>query len=289
VRRPFDEAHLLGFLSARAAHGIEYVDGGTYSRVLRLPHGNGRVHLTPEAGCVHAELELDQLRDLATAVQRCRALLDLDADPLAVCEVLGADPALRPLVTARPGTRVPGAVDGFELAVRAVLGQQVSVRAATKLVARVVEAHGERLSAGEQLHSVFPSPERLAEADPASFAMPVSRGRALTELARRVADGRLHLEAGADRVETEQALLALPGVGPWTAGYIAMRALADPDRFLPGDVVVRHAMTSLGLPDSGTAASSHAARWRPWRSYAVMHLWRSASEPSAASIHEEIA
>jgi AraC family transcriptional regulator of adaptative response / DNA-3-methyladenine glycosylase II len=180
-------------------------------------------------------------------------------------------------------------VDGFELAVRAVLGQQVSVRAATKLVARVVEAHGERLSAGEQLHSVFPSPERLAEADPASFAMPVSRGRALTELARRVADGRLHLEAGADRVETEQALLALPGVGPWTAGYIAMRALADPDRFLPGDVVVRHAMTSLGLPDSGTAASSHAARWRPWRSYAVMHLWRSASEPSAASIHEEIA
>jgi AraC family transcriptional regulator of adaptative response / DNA-3-methyladenine glycosylase II len=289
VRRPFDDAHVLGFLAARAAQGIEHVDGDTYSRVLRLPHGNGRVHLTPEPECVHVELELDQLRDLATAVQRCRALMDLDADPLAVSEVLGVDPALRALVAARPGTRVPGAADGFELAVRAVLGQQVSVAAATRLVARIVETHGERLSSGEQLHSVFPSPERLAEADPGSFAMPRARGRALVELAHRVADGRLHLETGADRVETEQALLAVPGVGPWTAGYIAMRALADPDRFLPGDVVVRQAMASLGLPDSGTAGASQAARWRPWRSYAVMHLWRSAAESTDVSINEEIA
>jgi AraC family transcriptional regulator of adaptative response / DNA-3-methyladenine glycosylase II len=289
VRRPFDDAHVLGFLAARAAQGIEHVDGDTYSRVLRLPHGNGRVHLTPEPECVHVELELDQLRDLATAVQRCRALMDLDADPLAVNEVLGADPALRALVAARPGTRVPGAADGFELAVRAVLGQQVSVAAATRLVARIVETHGERLSSGEQLHSVFPSPGRLAEADPGSFAMPRARGRALVELAHRVADGRLHLETGADRVETEQALLAVPGVGPWTAGYIAMRALADPDRFLPGDVVVRQAMASLGLPDSGTAGASQAARWRPWRSYAVMHLWRSAAESTDVSINEEIA
>jgi AraC family transcriptional regulator of adaptative response / DNA-3-methyladenine glycosylase II len=282
VREPFDAPHVLGFLTARAASGIEHVAGGTYSRVLRLPHGAGRVHLTPGPASVQAELELDQLRDLATAVQRCRALLDLDADPSAVVEILGADPALRRLVEGRPGTRMPGAVDGFELAVRAVLGQQVSVTAATRLVARIVEEHGDRLSGDAQLHSTFPSPQRLAEADPSSFGMPASRGRALVELARQAADGRLSLEAGADRAETERALLAVPGVGPWTAGYIAMRALGDPDRFLPGDVVVRNAMASLGLPGSGAPAAAHAARWRPWRSYAVMHLWRSAAEPSAA-------
>jgi AraC family transcriptional regulator of adaptative response / DNA-3-methyladenine glycosylase II len=279
VRAPFDSAQVLAFLAARSVPGLEHVDGGTYSRVLRLAHGPARVHLRAEAGHVHAELELGELRDLASAVQKCRSLLDLDADPQAVVEVLAGDEALRPLVTARPGTRVPGAVDGFELAVRAVLGQQVTVKAATGLVGRIVAAHGDPIGDHDQLHSKFPSAQRLAEADPSSFPMPVSRGRALVELARRVAEGSLCLEAGCDRAETERALLAVPGVGPWTAGYVAMRALADPDRFLPGDVAVRNAMASLGLPSSGDPAASYAARWRPWRSYAVMHLWRSAAEP----------
>jgi AraC family transcriptional regulator of adaptative response / DNA-3-methyladenine glycosylase II len=294
VRQPFDAAHVVAFLAARAAAGIEHVAGGTYSRVLRLPHGAGRVHLAPGPDVVHAELELEQLRDLSAAVQRCRALLDLDADPMAVGDVLSADEALRPLVRARPGTRVPGAVDGFELAVRAILGQQVSVAAATKLVARVVAQHGARLPGDDRLNSTFPSPQQLADADPSGFGMPVSRGAALVELAGQVAEGRILLEAGADRVETERALLAVSGIGPWTAGYIAMRALADPDRFLPGDVVVRTAMGSLGLPSDGSAAAAHAARWRPWRSYAVMHLWRSAAEvtphdlqPANALVHDK--
>jgi AraC family transcriptional regulator of adaptative response / DNA-3-methyladenine glycosylase II len=279
VRAPFDAGHLIGFLAARAAPGMELVDGLSYSRVLRLPHGTGRVHLRPQAGFVQADVELNELRDLATAVQKCRALLDLDADPLAVLEVLAADGAMGPLVRARPGTRVPGAVDGFELAVRAVLGQQVTVKAATGLVGRIVAVHGDRMTDDDRLHSAFPTAERLAAADPSSFGMPASRGRALVALAGEVAAGRLSLDAGSDRTETDRALLALPGVGPWTAAYIAMRALADPDRFLPGDVAVRSAMASLGLPDSGPAAASHAMRWRPWRSYAVMHLWRSVAEP----------
>jgi AraC family transcriptional regulator of adaptative response / DNA-3-methyladenine glycosylase II len=279
VRAPFDAKHLIGFLAARAAPGLEHVDGLTYSRVLRLPHGAGSVHLRPQAGFVRADVELDELRDVATAVQKCRALLDLDADPLAVVDVLAADGAMRPLVRARPGTRVPGAVDGFELAVRAVLGQQVTVKAAAKLVGRIVAEHGDRLSDDDQLHSAFPSAERLVEADPSSFGMPASRGRALIALAGEVAEGRLSLDAGADRAETDRALLALPGVGPWTVAYIAMRALGDPDRFLPGDVAVRSALAELGLPDTGAGAASHASRWRPWRSYAVMHLWRSVSEP----------
>jgi AraC family transcriptional regulator of adaptative response / DNA-3-methyladenine glycosylase II len=278
VRQPFDAAHVLAFLAARAAAGIEHVAGGTYSRVLRLPNGAGRVYLAPGPDVVHAELELEQLRDLSVAVQRCRALLDLDADPMAVGEVLGADEALRPVVGARPGTRVPGAVDGFELAVRAILGQQVTVAAATKLVARIVTQYGGRLTGDTELHSTFPLPQQLAEVDPSGIGMPASRGAALVELARQVAEGKVLIEPGADRVETERSLLAVPGIGPWTAGYIAMRALADPDRFLPGDVVVRTAMRSLGLPPDGAAAAAHAVSWRPWRSYAVMHLWRSVAE-----------
>jgi AraC family transcriptional regulator of adaptative response / DNA-3-methyladenine glycosylase II len=282
VREPFDAAHVLGFLAARAVPGLERVDDASCARVLRLPHGTGRVHLRPRRGHVEAALELEELRDLATAVERCRALLDLDADPEAVAEVLGPEPGLGALVRARPGTRVPGAVDGFELAVRAVLGQQVSVARATGLVARVVQQHGDRIASADGLEAVFPLPERLAEADPAGFGMPAARGRALVALARATADGRLDLDRGADRDEAEQALLAIPGIGPWTAGYIAMRALADPDRFLPGDVVLRHAMARLDLPDRGPTALAHAARWRPWRSYAVMHLWRSAAEPAVA-------
>ncbi|MDQ3627338.1 MAG: helix-turn-helix domain-containing protein [Actinomycetota bacterium] len=278
VRQPFDARQVLGFLAARAVPGLEQSDDVTYCRTLRLPHGVGRVVLHIQHDHVEADLRLAELRDLGAAVAACRALLDLDADPRAVDDLLGADPVLAPLVAARPGTRVPGHVDGFELAARAVLGQQVTVRGATTLLARLVRAHGQRLDDGPDW--LFPTPETLAEADPTGFSVPGSRGAALVALARAVASRDLELDRGADREDTAAALVALPGIGPWTAGYVAMRALGDPDRFLPGDVVLRQALSSLGLPATGSACAQRAAGWRPWRSYAVMHLWRHAAATS---------
>jgi AraC family transcriptional regulator of adaptative response / DNA-3-methyladenine glycosylase II len=293
VRQPFDAAHVLAFLAARAAAGIEHVAGGTYSRVLRLPNGAGRVHLAPGPDVVHAELELEQLRDLpsrSSAAARCSTWMPTRWRWARSSARRGAAaswsaPARHPCSWCSGRLRAGCARDPR---------QQVTVAAATKLVARVVAQHGARLPGDDRLNSTFPSPQQLADADPSGFGMPVSRGAALVELAGQVAEGRILLEAGADRVETERALLAVSGIGPWTAGYIAMRALADPDRFLPGDVVVRTAMGSLGLPSDGSAAAAHAARWRPWRSYAVMHLWRSAAEvtphdlqPANASVHDK--
>lgn len=278
VRRPFDGEHVLAFLAARAVPGLEDAQPAGYTRTLRLPHGAGRVTLRLHEGHVVADLALADLRDLGVAAARCRALLDLDADPQAVDAVLGADPVFAPLVAERPGTRVPGHVDGFELAVRAVLGQQVTVRGAATLLARLVHRHGDPID--DSPDRLFPMPGTLAEADPAGFSVPQARGAALVALARAVADGELALDGGADREGTAAALVALPGIGPWTAGYITMRALGDPDQFLVGDVVVRHALTSLGVPPAGPAAVDRADSWRPWRSYAVMHLWRHAAATS---------
>ncbi|MDQ3165720.1 MAG: helix-turn-helix domain-containing protein [Actinomycetota bacterium] len=292
VRQPFDGDGLAAFLAARAVPAVEVVTERHYARVLRLSHGQGLVALSLGTDHVTADLDLDDLRDVAGAVQRCRALLDLDADPHAIGEVLGADPAMAPLVAARGGLRVPGHVDGFELAVRAVLGQQVSVARARTLAGDLVRRHGLDLSGGTAtirhgLSRAFPTPDALATADPTTMGMPASRGRAVVALATAVAAGQLDLGPGADRDETVSTLLSLPGVGRWTAGYIAMRALGDPDVFLEGDVVVRAAMSVLGLPAAGRAAAAHAFEWRPWRSYAVMHLWRHAAHLSSSKSTKE--
>jgi AraC family transcriptional regulator, regulatory protein of adaptative response / DNA-3-methyladenine glycosylase II len=297
VREPFDGESLVAFLAARAIPGVEEVAGGTYRRTLALEYGPAVVALTPEARMVRAELRLADLRDLTAAVARCRRLLDLDADPVAISSQLAEDRLLAPLVGARPGVRVPGCVDGFELGVRAIVGQQVSVAAARTVLGRIASDHGEpdgepiwiASNHGEpvgepiwiasddgapfpeadgRLTRRFPTPAALAEVDPAALPFPRKRAEALRTLARLVAAGELHLDAGADAGETRAKLLEIPGVGDWTASYIAMRALGDPDVFLPGDVGIRHALAHLG----GDAAHE---RWRPWRSYAVMHLWRS--------------
>lgn len=273
-RRPADLDGVLAFLATRAVPGIEEVDGRTYRRSLVLPHGTGVAELTPAEGYLRATLRLADHRDLAAAVARCRRLFDLDADSAAVDEVLARDPGLAPLVAATPGRRVPGVVDGDELGVRAVLGQQISVVAARGLAARLVAGYGKPLDApvGAVTHT-FPTAEVLAEVDPASFPMPRTRQRTLHHLTARLADGRLGLHPGADRDETELALLAVPGIGPWTAGYIRMRALADPDILLATDLGVRQGLAAAGLPDDARAATEIAERWRPWRSYAQLHLW----------------
>lgn len=291
VRQPFAGDEVVRFLAARAVPGVEVVDeAGTYHRVLALPHGPAIVSMRPEADHVATRLRLTDLRDLAPAVERCRRLFDLDADPRAIDDHLGADPFLAPRVAAVPGRRCPGVVDGTEALVRAIVGQQVSVAGARTTIGRLVEAHGERLHpAGATarwgppaasptpscLTHAFVTAEALAEIDPTTLPMPRSRARALTTALTAVADGRLSLDPGADRLATRQALTAIAGIGPWTADYVALRALGDPDVFLPTDIGVRNARRAAGLADDPTAARVDARRWRPWRSYALHHLWAS--------------
>ncbi|HEX8861240.1 MAG TPA: AlkA N-terminal domain-containing protein [Actinomycetes bacterium] len=277
-RPPFDAPALLGFLGRRAVAGIEEVGGGRLRRVLALPNGTAVAELEPLAKVdqVQLRLRLGDLRDLGLAVQRCRRWLDLDAEPASVGEVLGADPLLAPLVEAHPGLRVPGAVDGFEMAVRAIIGQRISVAGATTLTGRLVAALGEPLATPDGgLTRRFPTPERLAEAELDTPGVTRARARALRALAAAVVKGDLELHPGADRAHTTAALLALPGVGPWTVGYVAMRALGDPDAFPVADLGLRHALRARGLPDDPTAITDRAERWRPWRAYATQHLWTS--------------
>lgn len=274
VREPFDGATLLSFLTARAVSGIEAGDESTYRRNLRLPHGVGTVELTPQTDRVRCHLRLSDLRDVSTAVERCRRLLDLDADPVAIDEHLATSELLAPLVAKRPGLRVPGSVDGFEAAVRAVVGQQISVGGARTVAGHLVREYGEVVAEEGPLTHVFPTPERLAAADPESLPMPRSRGNALVRLATAVATGDVALDRSADRVSVREALLSLKGIGPWTADYIAMRALGDPDVFLPTDLGARQGLAGLG----GTGDPVHDTEpWRPWRSYALMHVWTTVS------------
>jgi AraC family transcriptional regulator of adaptative response / DNA-3-methyladenine glycosylase II len=274
ARRPFDGPAALRFLAARAVPGVEEWTGDVYRRSLRLPHGTGIVELRAEADAMRAALTLDDPRDLATAVARVRRLLDLDADPAAVAQVLAADPLLRDAVVRAPGLRVPGSVDPAETAIRAILGQQVSVGAARTIAGRLAERFGEPLRHPVgAVRLLFPTAAALASAEPADLPMPGARARALRELARGIAAGEVVLDVGADRDDAERRLRALPGVGAWTAAYIRMRALGDPDAFLPTDLGVRHGWARLGgRPDAG-ALVAHAEAWRPWRAYAVMHLW----------------
>jgi AraC family transcriptional regulator of adaptative response / DNA-3-methyladenine glycosylase II len=272
ARAPYDAAEVLLFLGAHAVPGLEEWDGTTFSRVLDLPHGPAVVRLSPAADgapAVTARLQLAELRDLAAAVTRCRRMLDLDADPVAVDEALGADPALAAVVTGAPGRRVPASPDAAELAVRAVLGQQVSIAGARTLTARLLLATGTRLPepAGTLTHA-FPRPEALADAGLSAVGLTGARRRSVAALAGALADGTVPLDPGADRAEAEAALRAVPGVGPWTAALVALRGLADPDVWLPGDLALRRSLAALGSSDADAAI-----RWQPWRSYAVMHLW----------------
>jgi AraC family transcriptional regulator of adaptative response / DNA-3-methyladenine glycosylase II len=285
TRAPFAGAEVVGFLAMRAIPGVEAVDpDGTYHRVLRLPTGMAIVSLRARADHVTADLLLADLRDLGPAVARCRRLLDLDADPEAVDDALSADPLLRPRVAATPGRRSPGAADGTELLVRAVIGQQVSVAGARTVAGRVATALGEALppslcsapGAPVGLQRAFPDAATLAGADPTTFSMPRTRGRALTDASRLVADGTVVLDPGSDRTEVEQRLLEVKGIGPWTTAYVAMRALSDPDVFLATDLGVLRGLGNLSGPTEPRAAAARAEGWRPWRSYALHHLWAAA-------------
>lgn len=275
-RLPFTPDSLMGHLVATAVPGIEEWRDGAYRRTLRLPLGSGIVELQPADDHIVCRLRLTDVRDLTAAVGRCRQLLDLDADPVAVDDQLGADATLLPLIAGGPGRRIPRTVDAAEFAVRAVLGQQVSTAAARTHAARLVRELGEPVDDPHGgLTHLFPTPEQLTELDPERLRMPRSRRVAVRALVTALANGTIELGPGADRDSARTQLLRLPGIGPWTVEIIAMRALGDPDAFPSTDLGVRLAAQELGLPSTSAALVRAAESWRPWRAYAVQHLWAS--------------
>ncbi len=280
-RPPLAWAALLAFLRERAIPGVESVDATTYRRAVRAGAAAGVIAIRPAARAAHLELRapVALAPALADLVLRTRRLCDLDADPAAIDRDLRRDPLLAPRVRARPGLRVPGAWNRFELAVRAVLGQQVSVAAARTLAGRLAATLGEPLpnapTGGPT--RLFPTPAALAQADLTRLGLTGARAATLVRLATEVRDGRLDLDDAADPDDLRARLESLPGIGPWTAQYVALRALGDPDAFPAGDLGVRRALAAGDdRPATAAAAQARAEAWRPWRAYATLHLWQSA-------------
>lgn len=295
-RPPYDWKSINDFLAARAIPGIEVVGAGRYRRTIELGGQHGIVEVAPGAGgrALVATIRFPDGRAVQPEIdRRIRRVFDLDADVDAITAHLGADPLLGPLVAARPGLRVPGAWDGFELAVRAMLGQQITVSSARRLIGRLVDAHGEpfRMDGGGDLHglsAVFPTPERLAAADLSRLGMPRARAAAISGLAAVAATHADLFRRDGSLDAAIARLTALPGVGDWTAHYIAMRALREPDAFPAADVGLLRAMTGPdGLRPTPAALLARAEVWRPWRAYAAQHLWTElagSAAPHAASV-----
>lgn len=288
-RPPFDFAATLKFLHGRALPGVEAVDARSYSRTIGTPAAPGwlRISAWPSGHDrdAHAlKLELHGLAPagLAETVGRVRRMFDLDADPDAIASVLSADPRLRTPLRKRPGLRLPGAWDGFETAVRAVIGQQVSVAAARTLAARLVERHGHAWAASPApgLSRLFPMPATLAEGALEGLGLTAARAGALREVAHALLQQRVGFDPAQTLDEFVAAWSALPGLGPWTAQYLALRALGHPDAFPAEDLVLQKALVA-GERLTARQLRTHADAWRPWRAYAAIHLWRDASASSA--------
>jgi len=279
-RKPLCVDSLFGHLAATGVPGVEEYRDGAYRRTMRLPHGNGIVGLTPHPDHIACRLALDDLRDLTTAIARCRRLLDLDADPEAVDAELQKDTSLRDLVRKTPGRRIPRTVDEDEFALRAVLGQQVSTAAARTHAARLVDALGTQIVDPEGgLRFTFPAIAELADLDPRHIRVPASRAQSVRALIDALARGSVDLGAGSDWDRARRSLRAIPGVGEWTVETIALRALGDPDAFPAGDLGVRRAAAAMGIGATPQALRDHARRWRPWRGYAVQYLWGTHAHP----------
>ena len=280
VREPFDLAGVLTWLAVRAVPGVEVADAGSYARTLALPGGPGAVHVMPDRpGAVRLRAQVTSLSDLPVLVARVRRLLDLDADPSAVDSSLATHPQLAPSVAATPGIRLPGAVDPHEMLVRAIVGQQISVAAARTQLTRLTDAAGTpvALDLVDGLTRLFPSPERIVADGEPVLVGPRARARTLLTACAALADGTLTLDVGDDAATQHARLVALPGIGPWTAGYLAMRVLGAPDVLLTGDVALRTGARRLGLPDTPRELAAWGERVSPWRSYASLHLWRAAA------------
>jgi AraC family transcriptional regulator, regulatory protein of adaptative response / DNA-3-methyladenine glycosylase II len=278
-RPPYDWEAMLSFLSARAIPGVELVSANDYRRTIAIGRHCGVINVAPaDKNRVDVMVRFPDMAALPQIIARVRRVFDLAADPDTIGAHLAVDPALAPLVKARPGLRVPGAWDGFELAMRAVFGQQITVPAATRLLGKLVQAHGEPLAAAakdsEGLTHLFPSAKRIAAADLAALGMPGARAKAASALAQIIADDPAIFSRGASLDDAIAKLRALPGIGEWTAQYIAMRELREPDAFPAADVGLLRAMaTPDGRRPSPAELLDRAERWRPWRAYAALHLW----------------
>lgn len=283
VRTPFAVAEVLGFIGERAIPGLETWDGRTYIRALDLPGGDGLVAVIAGDDHLAASITVSSWTDLGAAIQRVRRLFDLDADPIAIDQALSRHRGLASLVRAVPGRRAPASVDPFETAVRAVAGQQVSVAGARTVAGRLVAVAGVPIAVGSapQLHR-FPRPTELIDAPDDAFAMPAARRDTIRALAAAVADGRLALHFGVEPSAAREQLLAVRGIGPWTADYVVMRGLGHPDIFLHADLGVRQAVDRLEF-DLGEDRT--ASGLTPWRSYAVHHLWASLAQPLPQEVH----
>jgi AraC family transcriptional regulator of adaptative response / DNA-3-methyladenine glycosylase II len=280
-REPYDWARLIGFLRARAVPGVEIVEEGAYRRVVHLGKHTGTIEVRPAADRPALLLTLAPalLPVVMPLVARVRRMFDLDARPDLIDAALGKDKTLAPLVAARPGLRLPGAIDPFEASVRAMLGQQVSVAAATTLAGRFAAAFGEQVGDAPLSHR-FPTPAEVAAAGAeriVKIGMPMARAIAIHTLASRLASGALRLDVAGDLDAFVAQLVELPGIGPWTAHYLAMRALHAPDAFPAMDLGVQKALRRAGAKQ----AEARAEAWRPFRSYAVIHLWTRLGETSA--------
>jgi AraC family transcriptional regulator, regulatory protein of adaptative response / DNA-3-methyladenine glycosylase II len=276
-RPPLDWEAALRFLAARATFGVERVDGGVYQRTVELHGAPGTIEVEKGAHGAHLVLRarLGDPAGLLEAVDRVRRIFDLTADPLRIAGDLerSAGPPLLAALRAAPGLRVPGAWDGFELAVRAVLGQQISVAGASTLCGRLVQAFGKPVSLGRGLTHLFPSPDALAQADVAAIGLPKARAHAVRALARAVADHTLRLDAARGLDDAIARLCRVPGIGEWTAHYIALRAFGEPDAFPASDLGLRKALAGEKPPLSPAEVAGLAEAWRPWRAYAAMALW----------------
>ncbi|MDQ3287965.1 MAG: helix-turn-helix domain-containing protein [Pseudomonadota bacterium] len=288
-RPPYDFEAMLGFLRGRALPGVEVVDRESYARVITVPGAERgrapswlRVSAWPDGE--HAlKLELHGATSvrLLDTVTRLRRMFDLDADPQAIAGLLSTSPRLRPLLSAHPGQRLPSGWDGFEIAVRAVIGQQVSVAAARTLTSRLAQQFGELLPTGSAIPGLrhrFPTPEVLVDADLACIGLTRVRAQTVRTIAAAIVDGRVDFRSERTLDEFVARWVALPGIGPWTAQYIAMRGLGHPDAFPTDDLVLRRAASEDGSTLGSKALAACADAWRPWRAYAVMHLWREAAE-----------
>jgi AraC family transcriptional regulator, regulatory protein of adaptative response / DNA-3-methyladenine glycosylase II len=277
-RPPYDWDGVLAFLRARATPGVERVEGSAYIRIITVGDQHGWIEVTrsDDRAALALDVHIGEPRALLTVVERVRRMFDLGADPIVIGEHLGADPLLRPLVARHPGARMPGAWEPFEIAVRAIVGQQISVAGATTVIGRISTMFGSPIDQCRGLDRIFPTPAQLAEADVERAGVMPSRAETSRALARGVASGALRLDPGAGREEAIALLTAVHGIGRWTAEYIAMRALGQPDAFPSGDLVLRR-MTGAG---STGELERRAEAWRPWRAYAVMLLWRAAASKS---------
>jgi AraC family transcriptional regulator, regulatory protein of adaptative response / DNA-3-methyladenine glycosylase II len=289
-RPPYDWDAILSFLAARAIPGVEAVSGNIYRRTIEIDDDRGVISVAPaDRNRLSVSVRFPNMATLPSIIARVRRVFDLAADPDMIGAHLSLDPVLAPLISARPGLRVPGAWDGFELAVRAIFGQQITVPAATKLLGKLALAHGAPLPAAikdvEGLTHLFPSPSRLAGADLAALGMPKARAVAVSSLAAAIFADPTMFSRGASLDEATAKLRLLPGIGEWTAQYIAMRELREPDAFPAADIGLMRAMaTADGRRPSPAELLSRAERWRPWRAYAALHLWAAGIQYPASSV-----